>query len=482
MEKKSSFNVIFIVFLILMALISLIAGAFFVLAKTVIFLCALFIMQALYALSFAKRYKDRQFKIDLACGIEPATSQFRQIEFSKFVFVWILYLLILINIFPNLRTGNIFIDFIIDTIVLIIQILSSTIYSKYGFSRELYQKFTENPKFKLAHGYFLIAGAWFLYRVSEIDSELDKEDVEESKIHYDDREINRKRKNISATEDFFYTLFLRRKELGLKIKFSFFEIIVTIIFALILNSLLYIVILSNFYDKKEVVEKKVIKEEAKSNTTITPPQQTYNYNNNSNTTVEKKPEPAIQNGVGYDNNAEKFYDPYEYYNTDDGWRPDLQYYPNMKWGNLETGDKYTINVSMTKSLSCIRIQGNLVSLEKSVNCFPHVYVDGYEGDNYFFCKFFWVHINELTLNNGQTWGDMDMSLCQYIEKIKYDPTLSEKSYRDIYIFLKPQFKDVVRWHVLDAGYGVDKPFKISTEGGQYRISKYDEERFGECSN
>jgi hypothetical protein len=159
------------------------------------------------------------------------------------------------------------------------------------------------------------------------------------------------------------------------------------------------------------------------------------------------------------------------------WQPNKEYYSTITWDNLVVRDEFSINASLPKGIYYVDIEGNFVASFKSDNYYPHVYVDGYEGDNDFFSNFFRVHINKITFKSGEIISNSDVELSVYISVLKTSKDLLEDCYRNIRIYSKPQFKDKIRWHVLDAGWGVNFPFKLNVIGNQYMTSLNDSKKF-----
>lgn len=161
------------------------------------------------------------------------------------------------------------------------------------------------------------------------------------------------------------------------------------------------------------------------------------------------------------------------------WQPDRPYYEKMTWDNLTINDDYTAFAIMEKSRSSVNVRGIFTNSSYSKNYYPHVYVDGYDGDNDFFCKFFKVYIRKMNLKNGQTWSQTEIELCDYVNMIK-NGSVNNKCFRDITISLKPQFVGKYRWHILDAGWGNNKNdfFKIYLDDGRYKTSAYEVQNWG----
>ena len=152
----------------------------------------------------------------------------------------------------------------------------------------------------------------------------------------------------------------------------------------------------------------------------------------------------------------------------------------LTYDGIFANDKYSIFAHINGSVNYIRIRGSFITPEESDNYLLHVYVDGYNGDNKFFAKFFMVHINELRIFDGRVYKDFDMPLSKYLEivedLIRPDED-SQNCYRDIIIKPKPNFLHKIRWHIVDAGIGFVRPFKLMTEDGQYITSSYDASRY-----
>lgn len=161
------------------------------------------------------------------------------------------------------------------------------------------------------------------------------------------------------------------------------------------------------------------------------------------------------------------------------WQPNKPFYDNFTWDNLTANDKYSAIASIPKSVSSVNVRGTFTNSYYSKNYFPAVYVDGFEGDNSFFCNFFKVYIRKITLKNGQTWFNTEIELCAYIDFLK-SGQVDNECFRDVKISLKPQFAGKYRWHLVDAGWGRDRSnmFKIYLEDGQYITSLRESETWG----
>lgn len=217
---------------------------------------------------------------------------------------------------------------------------------------------------------------------------------------------------------------------------------------------------SSLYIKKNLIDKDKIKVQAiqEEQRVVESPRKNYNYNKSTN----QQSNPRVNS----------------YNNNQSDWYPDRPYQENMTWDRVLARDKYSVTVIVDKTHQYINVVGNFVWHYNSDNYYPHIYVDGYEGDDNFYCNFFDVHINYLSLANGQTWSNIDMSFCKYISIVSNKDKMSDDCYRDINIYPKPQFRGKIKWHLLDAGWGKSKPFKVSTANGQYMTSLRDSETFG----
>lgn len=251
-------RVILIVVLLLFIIVFVVSVILVSILKTIIYLCVLLVVNIFVGI-FIKY--DKVFLLNLSRNMNPETNNFRIIESIKFVFVWALYILVLVYVFPGLRTGFQIIDFVWDTCVLFLHLYSSTVYTKNGEVRMLYDTISENPKIILPHGYFLSPGLWFKYRVSESmmmtfnEDNIQFQSTEEKKsfeknlhIYKDDRLIRFHTKIVSETSAFFYNLFVMNKD---KIRFSkeinMFRLGTTLTIAIMLNIFLYSTILGNYY-------------------------------------------------------------------------------------------------------------------------------------------------------------------------------------------------------------------------------------------
>lgn len=159
------------------------------------------------------------------------------------------------------------------------------------------------------------------------------------------------------------------------------------------------------------------------------------------------------------------------------WQPDRAFIPNLTWDNLTAGDRYSVNLNLAKGISYVDIKGNFVWYYNSKNYYPHVYVDGYDQDQDYFYKFFTVSVRKITSLNGAVWTNSNVELSDYVSFVKNQNNISDKCFRDIRISLKPQFRDKISWHIMDAGWGINEPFKISL-GDQYMTSLFDSQKFG----
>ena len=141
--------------------------------------------------------------------------------------------------------------------------------------------------------------------------------------------------------------------------------------------------------------------------------------------------------------------------------PNEAYNPTVTWDNLKSNNNWTILVKMTKEMNYVNEYGYFISSSNSYNYFPSVFVDGFRGDQNFFCHFFKVYVRELTFKNGETWRNGTMDFCDYVNIIKSFSGIDNYCYRDVKIYLKDQFKGKYTWRIIDAGYGNgDKNFQI----------------------
>ncbi|MFO0743576.1 MAG: hypothetical protein U0469_00805 [Candidatus Paceibacterota bacterium] len=133
--------------------------------------------------------------------------------------------------------------------------------------------------------------------------------------------------------------------------------------------------------------------------------------------------------------------------------PEDAYNPTITWDNLKTRDVWTALAKMTTEMDYVNERGYFVSSSNSYNYFPSVFVDGFRGDQNFFCHFFKVYIRKLTFKNGETWQDGNMDFCDYVNIVSSTSRVDNTCYRDVKIYLKDQFKGKYSWHIIDAGYG-----------------------------
>lgn len=138
-----------------------------------------------------------------------------------------------------------------------------------------------------------------------------------------------------------------------------------------------------------------------------------------------------------------------------GWFPPANSFnPGVTWNNLKSKDNWSIVSDMKIGMNYVNVSGYFVSSYHSTyHYYPNIYVDGFNGDQKFFCHFFKVLVREMTFKNGQTWSNQIIDLCDYIEMIEEEQRIDKECYRDIKIYLKDEFKDKYSWHLVDAGWG-----------------------------
>lgn len=134
---------------------------------------------------------------------------------------------------------------------------------------------------------------------------------------------------------------------------------------------------------------------------------------------------------------------------------------DIKWNSvLKKYDDYTLAVKVNRSTDYVYESGYFMSPKTSENFFPKVYVDGYKGNQDYFEKFFYVHINRLIIPRDELILNKDMGLREYVNFIKTDKRINMYCYRDIVIVLRKEFQDKLTWYLIDAGWGNDKKFMI----------------------
>jgi hypothetical protein len=352
--------------------------------------------------------------------------------------VWII--IYAIDIYLGWTTDNLFIQTIFCTLYFLNALVSVPHYE----SREITLRLSNSKFVDLDEGvyFFPLLGFWGQIYIPNQYKIEDK-----SFVHFDSRQVIRQREIKSRFEDFLISIIFPMFR-----KFELWNFGLCIILGI---SLSWCSINLNhvFFPKKTEIIYQVDKEPVYKAPEQQQKQTTENkdYKNSSNTKSD------------YDNSNE--------------WEPNRTFYPNMTWDNLVVDDKYSAIVSLAKSISYVDIEGNFVWYYNSKNYYPHVYVDGYDEDQNYFYNFFTVYINKVTTLNGNTWSNSTIELSDYVSFIKNKNNISDQCYRNIRISLKPQFKNKIRWHIIDAGWGIDEPFKISL-GNQYMTSLFDSERFG----
>lgn len=141
----------------------------------------------------------------------------------------------------------------------------------------------------------------------------------------------------------------------------------------------------------------------------------------------------------------------------------------VTWGNLKPRDNWSIVSNMEVGMNYVNVSGYFASSYHSTyHYYPNIYVDGFNGDQKFFCHFFKVLVREMTFKNGQTWTNQLIDLCDYIEMIEEEQRVDKECYRDIKIYLKDEFKGKYSWHLVDAGWGDGKV--------DFKMFLYDQDR------
>ncbi len=438
--------------------------------KLIIFLIIVFLITFISNLFISN---NEEFRINLALGINPAASRFRLWEFIKFFLVWIIYLLVLINMFPGLRTNVNIVDFLWDTITLSLHVFTSTVYTKNGRVRVLYTRFSEKVGLILPPGYFLSPAIWFWYRLSKpmllsysentrklnlvADNEENSEDNERKNVFhlYKDDRVAKIQTSLKGTGALFYNFILLNSS---KIRFtenmSFFRVFVSLVLAFTLNISLYYTVLNSYYTDTEVLNKV----------------KTFILERNKDAVEKNKGISAsffskTINIIDKTNNKEKAISRNPYIS-------------NLSWENLRVRDRYTVKFFAARNNREITVEGFFVGKRESEFYFPHVYVDGYEGDQSFFYNFFKVHIEEMSFKNGQVWRNRDMDLSEYISIIKNKNRIDSYCYRKIKIIPIGRHKGIIDWYLLDAGVGTTyRPFAIYYQKSESFTSIRDAEKF-----
>lgn len=245
-------------------------GAFFFIGmlKMAIYLIIMFLITFIFNITI--KHADK-FEMKLALGLNPETAYFRNLELFKFIIVWIIYLLVLVNFLPGLRSGINVIDFGWDTLTLCLHIFSSTVYTKNGQVRILYARHSEERKLIFPPGYFLSPAIWFRYRISNpmilsfSEGKLKIVPVEEEKPNenvfhfYKDDRLARLKSHLKGGAALFYNaLLLNSQKIRFTEEWSVFRIGTSIFMALAINTFLYFTILNSYYSNISLNFEKMI--------------------------------------------------------------------------------------------------------------------------------------------------------------------------------------------------------------------------------
>ncbi len=325
---------------------------------------------------------------------------------------------------------------IFQVIMCWIYFMNAFVMVKRGQTRELIFRPTQRLLIDLRPGIYFFPFLWWWGEVEE-----DYEPQKSSFIHIDTRQVFRKRELVGrwgwfedVSREFLIPFILRR---------SLWAIVICFILAYFIGT--YSVKLKHKYFVDYFPKREVSKE---NNSTSYP---STNYSATTQNSYSSSSSSEVSNS---NQNAYNANDVQEVQQSQkEVWPPPESYNSARTWDNLQLDDNYTAVASLNKGVNYVEEEGFFVSFSRSKNYYPHVYVDGFSEDNDFFCKFFTVHINRLTFNNGEAWNNVDMNLCDYIEIVKDKKKVGEGQYRSIKIMLKNEFSGKYKWHLVSAGFG-----------------------------
>ena len=383
------------------------------------------------------------------------------INFLKSLF-WMLVVWSIIygfEIYKGWTINNLFLQTIFCTFFFLNALVSVPHYE----SREITYRILNSKAFDLYEGlyFFPLLGLWGqVYIPPEYKTE------EKSQIHFDSRQVLRHRQITSKLEDFLISFIFPMFR-----KFKVWDLCLCLILGLGLAWCSLKVNQTFFNPKTEIANQNISNEQ---------PQ--IRQGQNLDEVLKKIPAREreelrkMQKEVEENQNSSSPASSSANVNSND-WQPDRPYISNFTWDNLLAADRYSVNINLAKGISYVDIKGNFVWHYNSKNYYPHIYVDGYNEDQDYFYNFFTVYVRKITTVSGATWNNSNVELSDYIAFVKNKSNFSDQCYRDIRISLKPQFIDKVRWHIIDAGWGINEPFKISLED-QYMTSLFDSQKFG----
>ena len=320
-------------------------------------------------------------------------------------------------------------------------------------SREIIYRILNSKAFDLYEGiyFFPLLGLWGqIYTPPEYRSE------EKSFTHFDSRQVFRKREVKSRLEDFLISIVFPMFR-----KYEAWNFGLCVILGLGLAWCSLKVNQTLFNPKTETVGQHVPEmsssklSQASNNSSSLPKEDFYE--------IMPNPDPlfSLDGGINYYGNN------LDYVSLDPG-NPNF----DIKWNSvLKKYDDYTLAVKVNNRTDYVYETGYFMSPETSENFFPKVYVDGYKGDQDYFEKFFYVHINRLIIPRDNPIINKDIGLKEYVNFLKTDKRINMYCFRDITIVLRKEFQDKLTWYLVDAGWGNDKKFTIFHGSSQVVLNK-----------